>query len=62
MERDNGKWNAASALPEISVGRDKTGRIGLITFTGIAPLTTDESASKLNPIVWCSNRIDLQPD
>jgi len=62
MERDNGRWNAASALPEISVGRDKTGRIGLITFTGINVASADEKAKKVNPIVWCSNRVELQPD
>lgn len=62
MERDNGKWNAASALPEISVGRDKSGRIGLIKFTGVNIASADERAKKLNPIVWCSNRVQLQVD
>jgi hypothetical protein len=57
MEQDNGKWSSTSALPDITVGRDKAGRIGLITFTGAEAAKTTESGRKRNPIVWCSNRV-----
>lgn len=57
LEQDNGRWSAASALPEITVGRDKAGRIGLITFT--SPESSVENDRKKNPIVWCSNRPEI---
>jgi len=59
LEQDNGRWSAASALPEITVGRDKAGRIGLITFTSTEPGREQQGDSKKNPIVWCSNRSEL---
>jgi len=57
MEQDNGRWSATSALPEITVSRDKNGRIGLITFTSADE--TNGNSPKRNPIVWCSNRADI---
>lgn len=60
MEQDNGRWSAASALPDITVGRDKSGRIGLITFTSAGK--TNEDRTTRNPIVWCSNRVELKPE
>lgn len=58
LEQDNGRWSAASALPEITVGRDKAGRIGLITFTS-TDTARESNKKKKNPIVWCSNRPEL---
>lgn len=59
LEQDNGRWSAASALPEITVGRDKAGRIGLITFTSTDTVREQQGNHKKNPIVWCSNRPEL---
>lgn len=57
LEQDNGRWSATSALPEITVGRDKAGRVGLITFTSTDANHNGEK--KRNPIVWCSNRTGM---
>ncbi len=59
LEADNGRWSKSSALPDISVGRDKSGRVGLITFTSPDGAATN-GQPKLNPIVWCSNRTELK--
>ena len=55
MELDNGRWSTTSALPEVTVKRDKRGRVGIITFR------SDDGDDQtrpggLNPLVWCSNK------
>lgn len=57
LEQDNGRWSATSALPEVTVGRDREGRVGLITFSSTE--TNHNSEKKGKPIVWCSNRTEL---
>ena len=59
LEQDNDRWSSTSALPEVTVRRDKSGRIGLITFTSPENGGTEGSSKKDKPIVWCSNRPEL---
>ena len=56
LELDNGRWSAASALPEITVKRDKEGRIGLISFNSPDAAREAHNERIKNPIVWCSHR------
>lgn len=58
LEQDNGRWSSTSALPEVDVRRDKSGRIGVISFTAPEEQTAGTVGTKSKPIVWCSNRAE----
>jgi len=57
LERDNGRWSAASSMPSVEVIRDEEGRVEAIIFS---EQQTSQKSGDLDAFLWVSDRVDVK--